>query len=181
MTKVKVSLYKDGVEVAWVIFDKQPGSNDNWFQPSLLIGSYPWDTKLLKSSSHMSLEPQQYNDNTRFYIVESNPDFYLRPSSPHKYWMKIISISNECEYGIVKTPYILYSKGPNPTLLSKSRVSLVVKWSVPSGRYYKFSWAEAQNLCETRLNVPIATFNDVNDARVNQPYQYCFLDGCLDH
>ena len=78
VTKVKVSLYKDGVEVAWVIFDKQPGSNDNWFQPSQIIDSYPRDT-----SSDMSLEPQQYNVNTRFYIVESNPDLYLRPSSPH--------------------------------------------------------------------------------------------------
>ena len=132
ITKIKVSLYEDGIETAWVIFDKQPGSNDNWFQPSIIIDSYPWDTGKLRSSSDMSLEPQQYNDNTRFYIVESNPDFYLRGSSPHKYWMKIISDSNECEYGIVKTPYILYSKGPYLTLLSKSQVSRVVKWDSPT-------------------------------------------------
>ena len=89
VTKVKISLYKDGVEAAWVIFDKQPGSNDNWFQPSRIIDSYPWNTELLKSSSDMSMEPQQNNDKTRFYIVESNPDFYLREQSPHRYWMKI--------------------------------------------------------------------------------------------
>ena len=43
-TKVKVSLYDDGVEAAWVIFKKQPGSDDHWFQPSRIVDSYPWDT-----------------------------------------------------------------------------------------------------------------------------------------
>ena len=29
VTQVKISLYEDGIEAAWVIFDKQSGSNDN--------------------------------------------------------------------------------------------------------------------------------------------------------
>ena len=134
VSKVKVILYEDSIEAAWVIFDKKLGSSDSWFQPLQIMDSYPWNTEMLKSSSEVSLEPQQYNDNTRFYIVESNTNFYLREWSPHRYWMEIHEEINpiddrwtECEYGIVDQPHILYKKGPYPVLLSKSRVSHVAK------------------------------------------------------
>ena len=180
VTKVKVSLYEDGVEAAWVIFDKQPGSDDNWFQPSRVIDSYPWDTELLKSTAEMSLAPQEYTDSMRFYIVKSS-SFHLRAWSPHKYWMKIfeadisqIGLVNQCEYGTVPTSYILYSKDSNPTLLSGSGVSHVVKWSTPSGGGWNtISQTEAQTFCQTHLGVPIATYGEVDTARVNQPYQCC--------
>lgn len=182
ITKVKVSLYESGFEAAWVIFDKQPGSNDNWFQPSRVIDSYPWDTKLLKSLSEMSMEPQQYNEATRFYIMESNSDFNLRKLSPHRYWMKVHETSslgstdvNQCEYGIVTVPYILYSKDRNPTLLSKSGVSHVIDWSTPTGGRYTLTWSDAQNFCEIHLNTSLASYNEVNNVRINQPYQCCMV------
>ena len=132
----------------------------------------------------MSLEPQQNNEATRFYIMKSNPNFYLRQVSPHRHWMKIYETSSlgpssisQCEYGIIKVPYILYSKDQNPTLLSKSGVSLAVKWSTPSGSLEQgrdtLPWSEAQNFCETHLKVSLASYEEVNNARINQPYQCC--------
>ena len=42
--QVKISVYKDGSEVAWVTFEKNPGDDsDGWFDPSRVIDSYPWD------------------------------------------------------------------------------------------------------------------------------------------
>ena len=180
VTKVKVSLYEDAVEAAWVIFEKQPGSDDNWFQPSRVIDSYPWDTDLLKSTAEMSLEPQEYTNTVRFYIVKSN-SFHLRAWSPYKYWMKIfeadisqVGLVNQCEYGTVPAPYILYSKDSNPTLLSRSGVSHVVKWSAPSGGGWNtISQTEAPAFCQTHLGVPIATYDEVDTVRANRPYQCC--------
>ena len=180
MTKVKVSLYEDGTGAAWVIFDKQPGSNDNWFQPSRIIESYPRDTELLKSSSEMSLDPQENYGETRFYILESNPDFNLKIWSLHAYWMKIFEaghtfgfLNGACEYGDHYIhPYILHSKGSNPTLLSKSNVSLIEKWDSSPGTN-NLDWSEAEHFCETHLPVPIATMDDVDNTRINQPYQCC--------
>ena len=169
-TKVKISLYGNGTETAWVIFDKQPGSNDSWFQPSRIVDSYPWDTHLLKSSAEMSLEPQTQNDNVRFYIVESNPSLQLKSESAHAYWMKLVDKESAlCEYGrAVNYPYILYSKGANPTLLSKSGVVRIVKSS-----RYSLPWSVAQTFCENNLHVPIATYDEVNSARINQSYTCC--------
>ena len=174
-TKVKISLYEANVETAWVIFDKRPGSNDNWFHPSRVLDSHPWDAQLLKSSAVMGMEPKEYNDAVRFYILESNPTLHLRELSGHPYWMKIVdSESSECEYGrSVNYPYILYSKGPNATLLSKSAVAHIIKWSSPTGGRYTLPWSEAQTFCEDNLHVPIATYDEVNSARMNQPYECC--------
>ena len=174
-TKIKISFYEGDVETAWAIFDQQPGSNDNWFHPSRVLDSYPWDTQLLKSSSEMGLQPQKYNNAVRFYILESNPALHLRQESGHPYWMKIVDRkSSECEYGrSVNYPYILYSKGTGPTLLSKSAVAHVVKWRYPTGGRYTLPWSEAQTFCENNLYVPIATYDEVNSARMNQPYQCC--------
>ena len=174
-TKVKISLYEGNVERAWVIFDKQPGSDDNWFHLSRVLDSHPWDAQLLKSSAVMGMEPQEYNDAVRFYILESNPTLHLREQSGHPYWMKIVdSESSECEYGrSVNYPYILYSKGPNATLLSKSAVAHIIKWSSPTGGRYTLPWSEARTFCEDNLHVPIATSDEVNSARMNQPYECC--------
>ena len=170
--KVKISLYDNGNEVAWVTFDKQPGSDDNWFQPSRIVDSHPWDTELLKSSSEMSLEPQAGNNKVRFYILESIPTLTLKTNSGHAYWMKIIDTqSTECEYGRgVNYPYILYSKGTSATLLSKSAVVRIVKWN-PG--HYSLPWSEAQTFCQNNLHVPIATYGEVNNARIYQPYDCC--------
>ena len=178
--KVKVSLYEDGVEAAWVIFDKQPELDDNWFQPSRVVDSYPWNIELLKSSAEMSLEPQEHTNSVRFYMVQPN-SFHLRAWSPHRYWMKIfeadisqVGLVNQCEYGTVPTPYILYSKGSDPTLLSRSGVSHVVKWSAPSGGGWNtISQADAPIFCQTHLGVPLVTYDEVNTVRANQPYQCC--------
>ena len=127
-TKVKVSLYKNDAEAAFVMFEKKSIPNDNWFQTSRVIDSYPWDVELLKSSAEMSLKPQENNQDTRFYIVKSKPGYPLRRHSPHSYWMKIYESSKVdiCQYGLIDTPYILYGKGPGPNLLSKSAVSLII-------------------------------------------------------
>ena len=87
--QVKVSLYENGTEAAWAIFEKKPGADDNWFQPSRVIDSFPWDTELLRSSAEMSLAPQEYNQGTRFYIVKPKPGYPLKARSPHEYWMQI--------------------------------------------------------------------------------------------
>ena len=85
----------------------------------------------------MSLEPQENNQDTRFYIVKSKPGYPLRRRSPHSYWMKIYESSKVdiCQYGLIDTPYILYSKGPGPNLLSKSAVSLIINWTSPTEKY----------------------------------------------
>ena len=65
----------------------------------------------------------------------------------------------------VEVPYILYSKVSNPTFLSKSGVSHLIKWSSPTGpplKGYTLTWPEAENFSETHLHVPIATLDDVN-------------------
>ena len=85
-------------KVGWVIFDKQHGSNENWFQPSRIVDSYSWDTDLLKSLTEMSLEPQTQNDEVRFYIVESNPGLQLKSESGQGYCMKLVYIeSSACD------------------------------------------------------------------------------------
>ena len=169
--KIKISLYEDGIEAAWVVFDKQPGSSDNWFQPSRVIDSYPWDTKLLKSSE-MSMESFRKSS---FYIVKPNPAFYLKYPSPHAYWMKIyetVSV-NICVYGNTNSPQILYSKGPSLTLLSKSLVSRVNPTFPNSHWRYNLEWSEAENFCETNLHVHIATHDEVNQCRITQGYECC--------
>ena len=89
--------------------------------------------------------------------------------------------TSQCEYGNFDQPYILYSKGLNRVLLSKSQVSLVAKWDAPTGNdladFYTLSCAEAENFCETHLKVPVITFT-VNDARINQSYQ-CSIVGWM--
>ena len=181
-TKVKVSLYKKDAEAAFVIFEKKSIPNDNWFEPSRVIDSYPWDVELLKSSAEMSLEPQQHNQDTRFYIVKSKPGYPLRRRSPHSYWMKIYENSEVdiCQYGLIDTPYILYSKGPGPTLLSKSAVSLIINWTSLTERNasYSLTWADAENFCQTHLDTKLPTETEVDIARVNQHYECCKA-GCM--
>ena len=88
VNRIKISLYENGTEAAWAIFEKKPGSDDNWFQPSRVIDSFPWDTELLRSSAEMSLGPQVYNKDIRFSILKSDPQFRVTRNSPHRYWMK---------------------------------------------------------------------------------------------
>ncbi len=51
---MKLSLYKNGTEVAWVTFHK-PGDSvtdhADWFQSANVIASSPWDPDLLREST----------------------------------------------------------------------------------------------------------------------------------
>ena len=43
----------------------------------------------------------------------------------------------------------------------------------PNGEVYTLAWSEAENLCQTKFNISIASYAEVDIARVNQPYQCC--------
>ena len=47
---MKLSVYKDGSEAAWVTFNKPPDS-DHWFDPDFIVESHPWDKTLLQESA----------------------------------------------------------------------------------------------------------------------------------
>ena len=181
--KIKVSLYENGTEAAWTIFEKKSGADDNWFQPSRVVDSFPWDTELLRSSAEMSLAPQEHDSSTRFSILKAKRGYPVRPLSPHKYWMKIQEKSNPlfCE-SADPTPWILFSKGPNPTLLSRSSVSLLVNWTAATGSAGggALSWNDAETFCRDHLGVTVATWNEVDDARVNNAFQCC-VKGWMAH
>ena len=189
VTKVKLSLYENSTEAAWAIFEKKPGADDNWFQPSRVIDSFPWDTELLRSSAEMSLAPQEYDRAIQFYVVKSNPGYTLRPFSPHAYWMKTYeSIVGSNRYGLVRqgslcvyrttnTPLILFSKTSNPTLLTDSDVSLVVNWTAATGRegHYGLYLADSENYCQTHLGTEMPTVAEMDHIRITQPYQCCSI------
>ena len=171
VTKVKVSLYDNGEEVAWAIFRKLPVSEDNWFQPSRVIDSSPWDPELLRqtTTTEMSLEPQPGNEGIRFYIVEKHTNREFTQWTAFRYWMKIREPGSWWTYGKSPSPQILYSLDPGPVMLTNSSVSYFRGWS---GRY-SLNWAQAQTFCDTNLGVPIATYDDVDNARVTEDYDTC--------
>ena len=130
ISQVKISLYDNGEEVAWAIFRKLPGSDDTWFQPSRVIDSFPWDPELLRqSTTEMSLEPQPGNERIRFYIVDKHIDEPFAGLAAFKYWMKIVESESVCSYGKFPVPQILYSRGPEPTMLTQSSVANFQGWN----------------------------------------------------
>ncbi len=53
---MKLSLYEDGIEEAYVVFSKQPGVNDSWFSADRVIRSHPWDIKQLQYAAFVQGE-----------------------------------------------------------------------------------------------------------------------------
>ena len=49
--QVKLSLYKNNVEVAWVTFHNTINSHVDWFNSSNVINASPWDPDLLRTST----------------------------------------------------------------------------------------------------------------------------------
>ena len=177
VSKVKISLYDNGEEVAWAIFRKLPGSEDTWFQPSRVIDSFPWDPELLRQTptTEMSFEPQPGDTGAGFSIRESHVSS-AQPAA-YKHWLKIRPPgSGNCVYGKTPSPQILYSRGPGSTTLITSSVA---HFEGLSGRYTLNS-NQAQTFCDTNLGVPIATYDEVDNARVTEDYECCawgWVDG----
>ena len=178
VTKMKVNLYENSAEAAWAIFEKKPGADDNWFQPSRVIDSYPWDTELLKSSAEIIVNTIDVMF-TSFSILRSDPFTPFGRTSAHQHWMKIHEtgwgVSYECSQGHMTSPQILYSKSPNPTLLSKSNISLVTNYTMNGGtlKDKNFDWATAESFCQLTFGIDIATIGEVDAYRVEGPYQCC--------
>ena len=49
--QVKLSLYSNNTEVAWVTFHKLSDSRLDWLNSSNVIDAHPWDADMLRSST----------------------------------------------------------------------------------------------------------------------------------
>ncbi len=49
--QIKLSLYKNQTEVAWITFNKSSDSRTDWFNSTNVLDSHPWDPNLLRDST----------------------------------------------------------------------------------------------------------------------------------
>ena len=115
-------MYKDGSEVAWVAFKKNPGVPDDWFHPSRVMDSYLWDKNQLKAVTVNFRKDINDEDQKLFWMLSegrrhNNKDAEGR-SSAHARWVAMVtSIGCDSATGPVNGPLILYSNQSDPAFL----------------------------------------------------------------
>ena len=116
---MKVSVYKDGSEAAFVTFTKNPGTNDNWFQASRILNTHPWSkAQLIATSTVMDKVLPSEN---MYWLISEGFKYSSQPigtRTPHAHWL-VIKGNNACDMAPnVAMPAILYSKTPRATYLA---------------------------------------------------------------
>ena len=118
MLQVKISVYKDGSEVAWAIFGKNPGAGDVWFDPSRIIDSYPWNKSQLQENTARFLKKGVGNRN--FWMISEGVKyntFNVGTKSAHAHWLTILT-GRSCDLRVeTAVPAIMYSKVGGPVFL----------------------------------------------------------------
>ncbi|XP_053374333.1 uncharacterized protein LOC123544905, partial [Mercenaria mercenaria] len=108
ISKVRYSIYKDGQEVAWVLFNAVDSTMDNWFDKSRVIDSSYTDlTSSAKYNFFAINDPSSVlHLVTRHWYVSNN--FAGCPNDD--YWFVTMEGSGNCDYdNFAQYPYILYS------------------------------------------------------------------------
>ena len=95
MFQIKISVYKDGSEVAWVIFAKNPGDDsDGWFDPSRVIDSYPWDKIQLQESTARFLTKTGNQNRNNYWSISEGAKYNTHnvgAISAHAHWLTIVT------------------------------------------------------------------------------------------
>ena len=120
LLQVKLSVYKDGLEVAWATFNKNSGVDDVWFDPSRVVDSHPWDkTQLQANTANMKQEIHQ--EGSLFWTISEGSKLNVAEEyrqSAHARWVAMES-EDSCDMivGSVAGPAIMYSKHLDPAFL----------------------------------------------------------------
>ena len=116
---MKVSVYKNGDEAAWVKFTKNPGINDNWFHTSRVRNCHPWSKARLKATSTV-MDKGLPSENI-YWLISEGSKYSSQPigtRTPHAHWL-VIKGRDACDMAPnVAMPAILYSKKPTATYLA---------------------------------------------------------------
>ncbi|KAK7488060.1 hypothetical protein BaRGS_00020651 [Batillaria attramentaria] len=105
--RVRVSLYEGGEEKAFVEFDGNDSSLDNWFRRDRLVDS-SWPDLSTESQNYFSIAGHARADlGRRFFINKSYA------GCPYDFgWLALIDVNDVCDWGKTSsTPKILYSPG----------------------------------------------------------------------
>ena len=95
--QIKVSVYKNGKEAAWVKFSKNPGTNDNWFRPRRVKNCHPWSKARLKAAS--TVMDMGLPSENMYWLISEGSKYSSQPigtRTPHAHWL-VIKGSNACD------------------------------------------------------------------------------------
>ena len=124
-----MSVYKDGVEEAWVTFLKNPGDyGDTWFKNLRVLDSYPWNTTELQAST--TVYESNFASEDMFQLIsegyEHNSGAIGRISA-HAHWLAF-KTSHKCDLmADMELPVILYSRESGPRYLATQGINLFFK------------------------------------------------------
>ncbi|XP_045179452.1 uncharacterized protein LOC123539046 [Mercenaria mercenaria] len=111
ITKVQYSIYKDGKQVAWVLFNAVGSTMDNWFDKSRVIGSSYNDLTSSAAYNFFAIKDESpvLFRVTRHWYVSSK----FAGCGNDDYWFVTEEGTGNCGYDrLTQYPYILYSLGP---------------------------------------------------------------------
>ena len=116
--QIKISIYKDGSEVAWVTFAKNPGyDSDGWFDPSRVIDSYPWDKIQLQESTARFITKTGNQKRKNYWSISEGTKYNTNnvgAMSAHAHWLTMVTGTSCDMYEDTVLPAILYSKLAGP-------------------------------------------------------------------
>ena len=120
MLQIKLSVYKDGLEVAWATFNKNSGVDDAWFDPSRIVDSHPWDKAQLQANT-ANFKQEIHGLRSLLWTMSEGSKLNAAEEdrlSAHARWVAMES-KNSCGMivGAIAGPAIMYSKHLDPAFL----------------------------------------------------------------